>query len=582
MKKMFSFIAVFMTSLSVFALAIEEGKVYTIRNAKSTGAYWQDNMRGDNVVDAYGANEYSYWTFTPTDKADCYYIQNYTTRRYLQQHGTKTEVAVTMGTEPQEYCVKSFGNENGAYGFCSTNNSNYNFTAGCVALNLRGEPNESVCHVQTYAAVAGTNHRSFWLIDEVDASTIDVPVIVPDEDFSDVPEEELYRNPLIETSLPDPTIIKAEDGYYYLYATENVRNMPIYRSENLVDWEFVGTCFTEETRPTFVKTDRKSCLWAPDINYFDGHYVMYYSMSDWGGEWTCGVGVAVADKPEGPFTDLGPLFISSEMNTQNSIDPFYIEEDGHKYLFWGSFRGIWYTELTDDGLHLKNGMTSTKIAGTLTEGTYIVKRPDGYYYMIGSAGTCCDGLNSTYRLLVARSESLFGPYVNKAGNTVMDNCWSQLLNKSKEVYGPGHCSEIVEDDNGDSWIFYHGWDAATGGGRYLYMDQIHWDENGWPYINNMKPSTVARRPVINKVDDAVKTVAKETVVSIPRRVKDVFAISVADGKAFTWQMANTHGEIVAKGTGRGTAQVEAYVPWGMYIVTVNAEGKQYTEKVMKY
>ena len=60
-----------------------------------------------------------------------------------------------------------------------------------------------------------------------------------------------YRNPVIDYSLPDPTIIKSDDGYFYLYATEDIRNTPIHRSRNLVDWEEIGTAFTEETRPTF-------------------------------------------------------------------------------------------------------------------------------------------------------------------------------------------------------------------------------------------------------------------------------------------------------------------------------------------
>lgn len=69
-----------------------------------------------------------------------------------------------------------------------------------------------------------------------------------------------YNNPVIDYSLPDPTIIKADDGYFYLYATEDIRNLPIHRSANLVDWEFVGTAFTDSTRPTF-----QQLIWAPDI-----------------------------------------------------------------------------------------------------------------------------------------------------------------------------------------------------------------------------------------------------------------------------------------------------------------------------
>ncbi len=61
-----------------------------------------------------------------------------------------------------------------------------------------------------------------------------------------------YTNPVINRSAPDPTVIRHSDGTYYLYATENVRNLPIFKSDNLVDWELVGTAFTDATRPQMV------------------------------------------------------------------------------------------------------------------------------------------------------------------------------------------------------------------------------------------------------------------------------------------------------------------------------------------
>lgn len=313
---------------------------------------------------------------------------------------------------------------------------------------------------------------------------------------SAVMAQEQYNNPVINESLPDPTVIKADDGYFYLYATENIRNVPIYRSENLVDWRRVGTAFTDRTRPQMVP---KGNIWAPDINLINGKYVMYYSKSTWGGEWECGIGVATADRPSGPFTDVGKLFISSEIGVQNSIDPFYIEEeDGSKYLFWGSFRGIYGIQLSDDGLSIKTGAQKVQIAGTLTEGTYIYKH-DGYYYLFGSAGTCCEGLNSTYRVMVARSESLMGPYVNKSGRPALENNFMLVMQKSSKVVGPGHNSEIVQDDAGQYWMLYHGFDAADpDGGRKVYLDQILWDKDGWPIVRNRVPSITANAPVFNK------------------------------------------------------------------------------------
>lgn len=302
-----------------------------------------------------------------------------------------------------------------------------------------------------------------------------------------------YKNPVVDYSLPDPSVVRGGDGYFYLYATEDIRNLPIHRSKNLVDWEFVGTAFTKEGRPTF---EPKGGLWAPDINKIGDKYVLYYSMSRWGGEWTCGIGVATADRPEGPYQDLGMMFRSNEIGVQNSIDPFYIEDSGKKYLFWGSFRGIYGAELTDDGLALKSGGVKKQIAGTAYEGTYIYKR-DGYYYLFASTGTCCEGVKSTYQTVVGRSESLWGPYVDKQGKSMMENHHELLIGRNKRFVGTGHNAELVTDDKGQDWILYHGVDVDNPHGRVLLLDRVEW-KKGWPVVKGKAASVEADRPVFNQ------------------------------------------------------------------------------------
>lgn len=299
-----------------------------------------------------------------------------------------------------------------------------------------------------------------------------------------------YKNPVIDYSLPDPTLIRANDGYFYVYATENIRNLPIHRSKNLVDWEEVGTAFTEETRPTF---EPKGNIWAPDISYIDGQYVLHYSMSVWGGEWTCGIGVATADKPEGPFTDHGMMFRSNGIGVQNSIDPYYIEDNGKKYMFWGSFRGIYGIELSADGLSVKNGAEKRQVAGTAYEGTYIHKRGK-YYYFFASIGSCCEGLKSTYTTVVGRSENLFGPYVDKKGQPMMDNHHEMLIRGNEAFVGTGHNSEIITDKAGNDWMLYHAVSKANPTGRVLMMDQVKW-VNDWPEVTGSVPSLEAAAPV---------------------------------------------------------------------------------------
>lgn len=298
-----------------------------------------------------------------------------------------------------------------------------------------------------------------------------------------------YSNPVIDYSLPDPSIIKGEDGYFYLYATEDIRNLPIHRSKDLVNWEFVGTAFTDATRPDF---EPEGGIWAPDINKIGDKYVLYYSMSVWGGEWTCGIGCAVADRPEGPFKDCGMMFRSNGIKVQNSIDPFYIEEDGRKYLFWGSFRGIYAIELSKDGLTVKSGATPVQIAGTAYEGTYIHKRGD-YYYMFASIGSCCEGLKSTYTTVVGRSKQLMGPYVDKKGNRMLDNHHEVLIHKNESFVGTGHNSEIVTDEAGNDWVLYHAVSVKNSEGRVLMLDRVSW-KDGWPVVTGNAPSVSAEKP----------------------------------------------------------------------------------------
>ena len=113
----------------------------------------------------------SYWTFEKTANKDCYYVRNIQTSRYIQGYATATGQPVLMGDDKAEYYVVAPSAEGGRYGFSYTGNSPFDFTAGTIGLNLKGESNETDCWAQTFAAVNGTNHRSFWTLTEVDKAT---------------------------------------------------------------------------------------------------------------------------------------------------------------------------------------------------------------------------------------------------------------------------------------------------------------------------------------------------------------------------------------------------------------------------
>jgi arabinan endo-1,5-alpha-L-arabinosidase len=389
-----------------------------------------------------------------------------------------------------------------------------------------------------------------------------------------------YQNPIIRYSLPDPTIIKAADGFFYIYATEDTHNVPIYRSKNLVNWVYAGTAFNDRTRPMdFVPNGG---IWAPDINYIDGQYVLYYSKSEWGKTWECGIGVAVSDRPNGGFHDAHKLFISSEVNIENCIDPFFIQEDGRNYLFWGSFHDIYGVELTADGLSIKEGCTPQKIAGGLIEATMIVKHA-GFFYLIGSAGSCCEGAKSTYRLVVARSRNLFGPYVDRQGRSAIGDNFSTLLTKSSHVFGPGHCSEFVTDDAGQTWVLYHGFQASdVEAGRVVYLDKIEWGSDGWPTIKNSQPSVEAEVPLFGEAAGMEETVLDNSFILMPTENRDMLRVEADNDTPFSWQLISMSGVTLGKGTASRTAIIDtSKVSSGPYIVQLKGKNSIKTEKLLK-
>ncbi len=151
-----------------------------------------------------------------------------------------------------------------------------------------------------------------------------------------------------------------------------------------------------------------------------------------------------------------------------------------------------FIELSDDGLSLKDGATPQQVAGTAYEGTYIHKK-DGHYYFFASIGSCCEGLKSTYTTVVGRSDNLFGPYVDKNGGSMMDNKHEVLIQKSNSFVGTGHNSEIVTDNAGNDWFFYHAVSTKKPEGRVLMLDKISW-EDGWPTVEGSVASTEAEKP----------------------------------------------------------------------------------------
>lgn len=330
--------------------------------------------------------------------------------------------------------------------------------------------------------------------------------------FTGIPQDTVntFTNPVFEPILADPTVVKGNDGWFYAYGTQDdwgdgkgSRLIPIVRSRDLTNWAYVKNAF--ETKPVW---KAKGGIWAPEVVRVDGHYHMYYAFSTWG-DADPGIGLAVAEKPEGPFVDNGKLFLSSEVEVPNSIDPFFFEEDGKKYLFWGSYsnapnQGTYAVELSADGRSVPNLNRKYKIAAGDFEAVVIHKKGD-FYYFIGSKENCCNGAESKYHLRVGRSPKLLGPYVDKDGKFLTDRSTGTVILRGNEIYaGTGHNSRLITDAEGSDWMLYHAINKSNpkvssgANRRVLMLDKVVW-VNGWPEIENQTAGTRSQpKPVFQK------------------------------------------------------------------------------------
>ena len=307
-----------------------------------------------------------------------------------------------------------------------------------------------------------------------------------------------YTNPVISRDVADPTVQRGTDGAWYCVATGG----GMYRSTDLTHWTSMGNAFMD-----YPRWNEGYVVWATDISRLGKGYIMHYALAKWGDQTITGIGAATAPTAEGPFRDMGKMFATAESGVKNCIDPCYIEEGDRKYLVWGSFNGLYIAELEDDGLTVRWN-TKKQIAGTGFEGA-MLHRHGGYYYLLASVGSCCEGANSTYKTVVGRSTSLMGDYEARSSNgtlwsnKMLRNAYDVIIDRNSRFVGPGHNSEIVTDDEGQDWILYHAYDLTQNESeRMLMIDRITW-QDGWPVVEGSTPSTTPRQaPVFHSGDGA--------------------------------------------------------------------------------
>jgi beta-xylosidase len=314
----------------------------------------------------------------------------------------------------------------------------------------------------------------------------------------------------------DPYILKASDGVYYMIGTGGVRDgFKMYSSTDLKEWNDEGRIFQGNTDSSWCVAN----FWAPELYEHEGKFYMFYS-ADWRENPTeelenFRIGVAVADKPTGPYSDLynRPVFDPG----YPIIDANIFFEDGRVYLYysrccyknpveselaeWARSKGM-FDEIEESwiyGVELKpdfsdiigepqlllrppltmddaqtewesRSVTSGEINRRWTEGSYIFKKNDTYYMMYSA--NYFGGQN--YAVGYATSESPLGQFTKAANNPVLQ----KNVEQGGIVTGTGHNSVTWSPDGKEMLCVYHGRTSATGENRVVFIDRMEVTADG--------------------------------------------------------------------------------------------------------
>ncbi|BAJ63176.1 glycoside hydrolase family 43 protein [Anaerolinea thermophila] len=271
--------------------------------------------------------------------------------------------------------------------------------------------------------------------------------------------ESTYQNPLSITHIGDPFVLKAPDGKYYCYATSAPDGFKAWCSIDLVHWESLGYVYSL-TEKSWGERD----FWAPEVIYYQGKYIMHYT-ARWKENHSLRLGVAISEKPEGPFIDVfsHPMFDFGYATIDGHV---FIDDDKRAYLYYSKD----CSENIVDGRHeshlyvveLESNLLSirgepVKIAQPeqewelrsgnewrWNEGPFMIKR-NGKYYLMYSANFYA---SRDYAIGYAIANHPLGPFQKAAHNPI-------LYSTSPEISGPGHNSVISSPDGKELFIVYH-------------------------------------------------------------------------------------------------------------------------------
>src|SRR5512136_1279809 len=184
--------------------------------------------------------------------------------------------------------------------------------------------------------------------------------------------------------------------------------------------------------------------------------------------------------PDFKYSEAVVVASSNGVEDCDAIDPSFLLDptDGRLWLTYGTFFG--YIRLVE-----LDPKTGERIAGNQPiniaidcEATDLIYR-DGWYYLLGTHGTCCDGANSTYNIRVGRSRKVTGPYVDNTGTDMLRGGGKLVVAANDRYVGPGHFGLLDLGDGVQKFSCHYEADLDRSGRSVLDIRPLLW-KDGWP------------------------------------------------------------------------------------------------------
>ena len=224
-----------------------------------------------------------------------------------------------------------------------------------------------------------------------------------------------------EILIHDPSTVVSQGGRYYTYGTGN--GIPVLSSDDGWTWKRAGSLMSAvpggKAGPEVLAKGGNN-TWAPDVIHVGDQYFVYYSAPGTQPKSAIGLLVGRTLDPASPdyrWEDRGPVVWSDGIEDSNAIDPGVLLDptDGRLWMVYGSYFG--YIRLVEldpkTGLRRFPDRTPTNVAIN-SEAAILIHR-DGWYYLLVTHGSCCQGANSTYNIRMGRSRKVTGPYLDNMG-----------------------------------------------------------------------------------------------------------------------------------------------------------------------